>query len=294
MLYMDEIAGFFPPVANPPSKRPLLTLLKQGRAFGLGVVLATQNPGRPRLQGAVEHRHLVPRAGCRPNATRRACSTGWRARHQAGLDRAEADRLLSALGKRVFLLHNVHEHAPRVFQTRWTMSYLRGPLSRDQIRTLMADRQERRCRPVRRRGRSRPRRRRSCLARRRSDRRAAGASAGYPAGVPAARNPGAIAGLFSRGARGRADRVHGYHAWRRVLARCRVQRARDRCGSARGLVRSRGHRRAGREPSERAGTRRFVPAASRRSRAGQELPVVAEGVRAVARAEGTRGVAPAS
>ncbi|MEP6742749.1 MAG: DUF87 domain-containing protein, partial [bacterium] len=44
ILYMDEIFGFFPPVANPPSKVPLLTLLKQGRAFGLGVVLVTQNP----------------------------------------------------------------------------------------------------------------------------------------------------------------------------------------------------------------------------------------------------------
>src|SRR6187401_501192 len=44
ILYMDEIFGYFPPVANPPSKQPLLTLLKQGRAFGLGVVLATQNP----------------------------------------------------------------------------------------------------------------------------------------------------------------------------------------------------------------------------------------------------------
>ena len=60
MLYMDEVFGYLPPVANPPSKAPLLTLLKQARAFGVGVVLATQNPGRSRLQGAVEHRHLVP------------------------------------------------------------------------------------------------------------------------------------------------------------------------------------------------------------------------------------------
>src|SRR5690606_3181107 len=44
LLYMDEIFGYLPPTANPPSKKPLLTLLKQARAFGLGVLVATQNP----------------------------------------------------------------------------------------------------------------------------------------------------------------------------------------------------------------------------------------------------------
>ena len=44
ILCMDEVFGYMPPVAEPPSKRPMLTLLKQARAFGLGLVLATQNP----------------------------------------------------------------------------------------------------------------------------------------------------------------------------------------------------------------------------------------------------------
>ena len=44
LVYMDEVFGYLPPVANPSSKLPLLTLLKQARAFGVGLVLATQNP----------------------------------------------------------------------------------------------------------------------------------------------------------------------------------------------------------------------------------------------------------
>ena len=139
LLYMDEIAGFLPPVANPPSKLPLLTLLKQGRAFGLGVVLATQNPvdldykGLSNIGTWFLGRLQTERDKARVLDGLEGAAAGW-------LNRAETDRLLSALGKRIFMLHNVHEQAPRIFQTRWTMSYLRGPLSRDQIRTLMADR----------------------------------------------------------------------------------------------------------------------------------------------------------
>ena len=133
IVYMDEIAGYFPPVANPPSKPPLLTLLKQGRAFGLGRRARHAESGRSRLQGAGEHRHVVPRpAADRARQGARARRPGRRGAGSASI----APRrivILSALGKRVFLLHNVHEPAPAVFQTRWTLSYLRGPLSRDQI-----------------------------------------------------------------------------------------------------------------------------------------------------------------
>jgi hypothetical protein len=139
VLYMDEIAGFLPPVANPPSKLPLLTLLKQGRAFGLGVVLATQNPVDLDYKGLSNiGTWFLGRLQTERDKAR--VLDGLDAAASGGLDRAQADRLLSALGKRVFMLHNVHDQAPRVFQTRWTMSYLRGPLSRDQIRLLMADR----------------------------------------------------------------------------------------------------------------------------------------------------------
>jgi hypothetical protein len=138
MLYMDELFGFLPPTANPPSKTPLLTLLKQARAYGLGLVLATQNPVD------LDYKALA-NAGTwflgrlqteRDKARVLDGLEGVAAGSGTGLDRASLDRLLSSLDKRVFLLHNVHARAPEVFQTRWAMSYLRGPLGRDEIRRL--------------------------------------------------------------------------------------------------------------------------------------------------------------
>jgi hypothetical protein len=136
---MDEIAGFFPPVANPPSKGPLLTLLKQGRAFGVGVVLATQNPIDLDYKGLSNiGTWFLGRLQTERDKGR--VLDGLESAASGSLDRAQIDSLLSALQKRVFLLHNVHEERLVTFQTRWTMSYLRGPLSRDQIRTLMSGR----------------------------------------------------------------------------------------------------------------------------------------------------------
>ncbi len=134
ILYMDEIAGYFPPVANPPSKAPLLTLLKQARAFGVGVVLATQNPVDLDYKGlANTGTWFLGRLQTERDKARVLDGLEGAA---GAMDRATTDRLLSALDKRVFLLHNVHDAAPVVFQTRWALSYLRGPLSRDQVRTL--------------------------------------------------------------------------------------------------------------------------------------------------------------
>jgi hypothetical protein len=138
ILYMDEIAGYFPPVANPPSKAPLLTMLKQARAFGVGVLLATQNPVDLDYKGlANTGTWFLGRLQTERDKAR--LLDGLEGAAGGSLDRAEADRILSSLDKRVFLLHNVHESKPLVFQTRWTMSYLRGPLSRPQIRQLMKD-----------------------------------------------------------------------------------------------------------------------------------------------------------
>jgi hypothetical protein len=135
ILYMDEIAGYFPPVANPPSKLPLLTLLKQARAFGLGVVLATQNPVDLDYKGLSNiGTWFLGRLQTERDKAR--VLDGLQGTAAGTLDRADADRILSSLGKRVFLLHDVHETAPVIFYTRWTLSYLRGPLSRDQIRAL--------------------------------------------------------------------------------------------------------------------------------------------------------------
>ena len=139
IVYMDEIFGFLPPLANPPSKLPMLTLLKQARAFGVGMVLATQNPvdldykalGNAgtwfigRLQTERDKGRLLD------GLDSAAASSG------AQFNRSQIEKILSSLGSRVFLMNNTHEDAPEIFQSRWCLSYLRGPLTRDQIKTLM-------------------------------------------------------------------------------------------------------------------------------------------------------------
>ncbi len=137
IVYMDEIAGYFPPVANPPAKAPLLTLLKQGRAFGMGVVLATQNTVDLDYKGLGNTgTWFLGRLQTEQDKAR--VLDGLEGAAGGSLDRQAADQALSALAKRVFLLHDVHAGGPITFQSRWAMSYLRGPLSRDQIRALMA------------------------------------------------------------------------------------------------------------------------------------------------------------
>lgn len=142
LVYMDEIYGYFPPVANPPSKTPLLTLLKQARAFGVGIVLATQNPVDLDYKGLANAgtwfigRLQTERDKARVLEGLEGAAAGF----GKSFDRPGMERILAGLGNRVFLMHNVHEDAPVVFQVRWTMSYLRGPLTRQQIKTLMADR----------------------------------------------------------------------------------------------------------------------------------------------------------
>ena len=132
ILYMDEITGYFPPVVNPPSKAPLLLLLKQARAYGIGVVLATQNTVDLDYKGlANTGTWFLGRLQTERDKAR--VLDGLEGAAGGSIDRSEADRILSALDKRVFLLHNVHEPKPVVFQTRWTMSYLRGPLSREHL-----------------------------------------------------------------------------------------------------------------------------------------------------------------
>ncbi|MEX1128734.1 MAG: DUF87 domain-containing protein [Vicinamibacterales bacterium] len=135
VVYMDEIAGYFPPVADPPSKAPLLTMLKQARAYGVGVMLATQNPVDLDYKG-LSNTGTWFLGRMQTERDKARVLEGLEGAAAGALDRGEAERILSALGKRVFLLHNVHENRPVVFQTRWTMSYLRGPMSRAQIAAL--------------------------------------------------------------------------------------------------------------------------------------------------------------
>jgi len=138
LLYMDEVFGYFPPTANPPSKKPMLTLLKQARAFGVGVVLATQNPVDldykalanagiwfvGRLQTDRDRERVLE------GLEGAAASTG------KGFDRARMAETMGALGKRVFLMSSIYEEGPFVFRTRWALSFLRGPMTRSEIQRL--------------------------------------------------------------------------------------------------------------------------------------------------------------
>jgi len=137
LLYIDEAVGFLPPTRVPPSKAPLLTLLKQARAFGLGVVLATQNPVDLDYKGLGNAgTWFLGRLQTERDKERVLDGLEGVAAGQ-GLSRRELDRALSGLEKRAFLVHNVHEEGPLRIRSRWAMSYLRGPLSRDEIRRLM-------------------------------------------------------------------------------------------------------------------------------------------------------------
>jgi hypothetical protein len=139
LLYIDEVFGLLPPVANPPSKEPLLLLLKQARAFGLGVVLATQNPVDLDYKGLSNTgTWLIGRLQTERDKARLMDGLeGVAAAARAAYNRSEMERRLASLGKRVFVMNNVHDEAPVVFESRWALSYLRGPLTRAQIKRLM-------------------------------------------------------------------------------------------------------------------------------------------------------------
>ncbi|MDZ4287554.1 MAG: DUF87 domain-containing protein [Prosthecobacter sp.] len=138
LFYMDEIFGYLPPTAMPPSKKPMMILLKQARAFGLGMLLATQNPVD------LDYKALsnigtwwLGRLQTERDKARVLDGLEGAAAGSSKFDRRSMETLLSGLANRVFLMNNVHEDAPVVLHVRWLMSYLSGPLARDQIKRLM-------------------------------------------------------------------------------------------------------------------------------------------------------------
>jgi len=134
LLYMDEIYGYLPPQRNPPSKQPLLRMLKQARAFGLGLLLATQNPVDVDYKGLSNAgTWFIGKLQTEQDKARLLDGLESAA---GGVSRAAMDKLISSLGKRVFVMHNVHEKTPALFQTRWAMNFLAGPLTRNQIPDL--------------------------------------------------------------------------------------------------------------------------------------------------------------
>lgn len=135
VLYMDEVYGFFPPIATPPSKKPMLTLLKQARAFGVGIVLATQNPADLDYKGL---------ANCgawfigklQTDRDKARVLEGLQVASNGEIDTKTLDKMVASTGNRTFILRSIHEKEPILFQTRWTLSYLRGPLTLTEIASL--------------------------------------------------------------------------------------------------------------------------------------------------------------
>ena len=142
LLYMDEVFGYFPPTANPPSKRPMLTLMKQARAFGVGVMLTTQNPVDLDYKGLTNAGtwFIGKLQAERDKARLMEGLEGALSSAGVYVDTNELDKTIASLDIRVFLMHDVNLKAPVIFQTRWAMSYLRGPLTRQQIKLMMAPR----------------------------------------------------------------------------------------------------------------------------------------------------------
>ena len=139
LLYMDEIFGYFPPTSNPPSKPPMLTLLKQARAFGLGIVLSTQNPVDLDYKGLSNcGTWFIGRLQTDRDKQRVLDGLeGAAADSGSRFDRAAIDKLISGLGKRIFLMRDANDDHPVLFETRWAMSYMRGPLSMAEIKSLI-------------------------------------------------------------------------------------------------------------------------------------------------------------
>ncbi len=131
ILYMDELFGYLPPQSNPPSKGPMLRLLKQARAYGLGLLLATQNPVDLDYK-ALSNAGTWFIGKLQTERDKERLLDGLESA-AGNISRSEIDKLISSLGKRVFIQHNVHAKEPAIFQTRWAMNFLAGPMSRSQI-----------------------------------------------------------------------------------------------------------------------------------------------------------------
>lgn len=141
ILYMDEVFGYFPPTKNPPSKQPMLTLLKQARAYGLGVVLATQNPVDLDYKGLSNTgTWFLGRLQTERDKLRVIEGLeGAAAQTGSSFNRQETEQILAGLSSRVFLMNSVHDNGPVIFESRWAMSYLRGPMTRQQIQQLVPE-----------------------------------------------------------------------------------------------------------------------------------------------------------
>jgi hypothetical protein len=138
IVFMDEVTGYLPPTAMPPSKKPMLTLLKQARAFGVGIVVATQNPVDLDYKAlANAGTWLLGRLQTeRDKARVLEGLEGASAASGRAFDRDAMEKTLAGLAPRQFVMNDVHDPHPILLQSRFALSYLAGPLTRAQIGTL--------------------------------------------------------------------------------------------------------------------------------------------------------------
>ncbi|MCG3683502.1 ATP-binding protein [Aliarcobacter butzleri] len=141
LLYMDEIFGYFPPNSNPPSKQPMLTLLKQARSFGIGIILSTQNPVDIDYKGLANiGTWFIGRLQTKQDKEK--VIDGLSSANEGNLNKEEVMNLISNLEKRNFILKNINEDGIKIFETRWALSYLKGPISKDGIKKLMSEKKK--------------------------------------------------------------------------------------------------------------------------------------------------------
>jgi hypothetical protein len=141
LLYMDEIFGYFPPSKNPPSKQPMLTLLKQARSFGVGVILSTQNPVDIDYKGLSNiGTWFIGRLQTKQDKEK--VIDGLSGASDGKIDKKELEKTISNLEKRTFIMKNINEDNIKIFKTRWVLSYLKGPISKEDIKKLMKDKIE--------------------------------------------------------------------------------------------------------------------------------------------------------
>ncbi|MDN5041718.1 DUF87 domain-containing protein [Aliarcobacter butzleri] len=141
LLYMDEIFGYFPPNSNPPSKQPMLTLLKQARSFGIGIILSTQNPVDIDYKGLANiGTWFIGRLQTKQDKEK--VIDGLSSANEENLNKDEVMNLISNLEKRNFILKNINEDGIKIFETRWALSYLKGPISKDGIKKLMSEKKK--------------------------------------------------------------------------------------------------------------------------------------------------------
>ncbi len=133
LVVFDEVYGFLPPHPNnPPTKRPLVALMKQARAFGVGVVVATQNPMDLDYR-ALSNAGLWCIGRLQTDADRARVVESVAGGEAAGGGEAasELTQVLKRLAPRWFLVRDAHlAEQTLLLQPRWTMSFMRGPMTR--------------------------------------------------------------------------------------------------------------------------------------------------------------------